>query len=73
MELTNKEKEWVKDAKRLFRRKPKDLLLYAIDTNLSVSKRGVSSFEYNEPIGDITDCGAMLTDLHEDRDCGRLP
>jgi hypothetical protein len=67
---TKKEREWITEAKRLFKRKPKNVLLYVVDSGVIACKRGVPSCVTTDGIGDITSAGAMLSDMHDDNDRG---
>ena len=65
--LNKKEKLWISRAKRLFRDKPEKLLLYTTDGEISICKRGISSYEFSASIPDSEiNCGCVITDMHDD-------
>lgn len=72
MMLTNQEKQWIKEMDKLSKRRPKSLIAYTTDGDyLVICKRGVSSDDVSEIVHLPVSAGCVLTDMHDDMDCGR--
>ncbi len=71
MEFTSKEIKWLEAANKLFKRMPKDLMLYTCDVDIVVCKRGADSSEENWKItnSDINAC-TVIRDVHDDMGYG---
>ena len=70
-DLSKEERNWISRFKRTFSAKPESLVIYLIDYNLTVCKRGVSSDKIAEGIPNIAICsGCVLTDIHDDSSRG---
>lgn len=66
MDLTKEEKNWIRRAKRVMSDKPKDLLLYNVDSGITVCKKGIPCYEFSEDIERTLMATNMLSDLHDD-------
>jgi len=67
MEFTDKEYKWLKEADRLFKKKPKGLMLYSCDSDIIVCKKGANCGDVSHKIfnSDINCCN-VLVDVHDD-------
>jgi len=71
-DFTAKEKKWIKDADRLFKRIPASLRLYVCDSNIDVCKVGESCDDVSSSIaGSVINCCCVVYDVHDDMDFGR--
>jgi hypothetical protein len=68
--VTSFEQRWVNRLSRCFKDQPKDLLLYSLDGEIIVCKKGVSSNDFQEIVRAHICAGNMLTDIHDDMDNG---
>ena len=71
--LTQKEALAVADMQRAFQglAKHKSLAIYVLDDMAIVCKLGVPSSEISETVGRGLRPCCVLTDIHDDMDCGR--
>ena len=70
--FTEKERTWIDAMDKLSRKRPKDLMLYTMDSDLIVCKKGESSYDTQDCIRNLDiNAGCVLTDMHDDMDNGR--
>lgn len=69
---TINEEEAIKRLKEAFDGMPKTLRIYAIDKNVCVCKKGISCDVFSEDVYNNIDPGAVLSDVHDDMDFGRV-
>lgn len=69
--FTEKEIKWIDAMDKLSRKRPKDLMLYTVDSDLIVCKKGESS-DTQDSIRNLNiNAGCVLTDMHDNMDNGR--
>ena len=70
--FTDKEQAWIDKMDKLSRKKPKNIMLYTTDSEVTACRKGEPSDEtWNMIRGLDINAGCMLTDMHDDMDNGQ--
>ena len=70
--FTATEQKWIDDMNKLSIKRPKNLMIYTVDSDLIVCKKGCPSGDTSDSIrGLYVNAGCVLTDMHDDMDNGR--
>jgi len=71
MDLTKKEHEWLKEVDKLFKKKPKNFMLYSCDSDIVVCKKGCPCEDISWSIKNSNiNCCCVIRDVHDDMGFG---